>query len=188
MIIRFVEAIRLPPARTALVVRASQRQRGNEAAEPRWSILLTDCLPRQALQYPASGHVDPSAHLVSRSDGLCLTHVRRRELTIVQVESLDYDVLQCRVDGKPVMPFLADLATRSMRFRISAIHTKERLTSHARGDTDLAEVIDSHLNDGWLLDYRVWVFDTKEEAQETERRLFERNNDPDKYGWNAIHP
>ena len=67
-------------------------------------------------------------------------------------------------------------------------NTKERLTSHARGDTDLAEIIDSHLNDGWLLDYRVWVFDTKEEAQETERRLFERNNDPDKYGWNAIHP
>ena len=67
-------------------------------------------------------------------------------------------------------------------------NTKERLTSHARGDTDLAEIIDSHLNDGWLLDFRVWVFDTKEEAQETERRLFERNNDPDKYGWNAIHP
>ncbi|GJM24511.1 MAG: hypothetical protein DHS20C16_09260 [Phycisphaerae bacterium] len=43
-------------------------------------------------------------------------------LAIVQIESLDYDVVHYRVDGELVMPFLADLTTRSMSYRISAIH------------------------------------------------------------------
>lgn len=44
------------------------------------------------------------------------------KLAIVQVESLDYNVLQLNIDEQPVMPFLANLATRSMLFRISAFH------------------------------------------------------------------
>ncbi len=44
------------------------------------------------------------------------------KLAIVQIESLDYDVVQHRVDGELVMPFLSDLTTRSMSYRISAIH------------------------------------------------------------------
>lgn len=43
-------------------------------------------------------------------------------VVVVQVESLDYDVLGVDVDGQPVMPFLCDISDRSMFYRISAIH------------------------------------------------------------------
>lgn len=44
------------------------------------------------------------------------------KLSIVQVESLDYDVLACEVNGQPVMPFLKGLTARSYFYRIATIH------------------------------------------------------------------
>jgi len=44
------------------------------------------------------------------------------KVTIIQVESLDYDVVGLEVGGQHVMPFLRDLFDRSMRYRITAIH------------------------------------------------------------------
>ena len=43
------------------------------------------------------------------------------KVVVVQVESLDDSVVDHRVDGREVMPFLHDLSRRAMRFRISAI-------------------------------------------------------------------
>ena len=44
------------------------------------------------------------------------------KVVIVQVESLDFDVLDFDVDGQAVTPFLRDLSRRSMFYGISAIH------------------------------------------------------------------
>jgi phosphoglycerol transferase MdoB-like AlkP superfamily enzyme len=44
------------------------------------------------------------------------------KVVIIQVESLDYDVLHVDVNGEPVLPFLRSLLDRSMVFRIAAIH------------------------------------------------------------------
>ena len=44
------------------------------------------------------------------------------KVAIIQVESLDYDVVGLQVGGQVVMPFLRDLSNRSMRYRITAIH------------------------------------------------------------------
>ena len=45
-----------------------------------------------------------------------------QKVAIIQVESLDWAVLDFQVAGQPVMPFLSDLSRRSMRYRISAVH------------------------------------------------------------------
>ncbi|WP_404304869.1 LTA synthase family protein [Neorhodopirellula lusitana] len=44
------------------------------------------------------------------------------KVAIVQVESLDFDVIQSNVDGVPVMPFLRELQNQSMRYSVKPFH------------------------------------------------------------------
>lgn len=72
-------------------------------------------------------------------------------ISIVQVESLDWDVLDAQVEGEWVMPFLRDLRTRSMAYKIRPIH--ETGTS----DADFALLTGMKPN-GKVIPYRVRSF------------------------------
>jgi hypothetical protein len=77
-------------------------------------------------------HLDGAALLLRANEAARRTQNRLTPLespvqlgdsvVMIQVESLDYDVIDHEVGSEPVMPFLADLATQSMFFRIAAIH------------------------------------------------------------------
>lgn len=46
----------------------------------------------------------------------------KKNLAVVQIESLDYNVIEAEVDGKSVMPFLRDLKKRCNAFRVKPFH------------------------------------------------------------------
>ncbi len=60
------------------------------------------------------------------------------QLAIVQVESLDYDVVGFEIEGRAVMPFLRDLSRSSMLYRIRAIHKSGSC------DSDFAMLMNIH--------------------------------------------
>jgi hypothetical protein len=44
------------------------------------------------------------------------------KVVIIQVESLEFDILEFDVGGQPAMPFLRDMSRRSMLYRITPVH------------------------------------------------------------------
>lgn len=62
------------------------------------------------------------------------------------------------------------------------VNEKRRMCQYGRNGSHLAEIIHSHLRDGWSLYYRAYCAETKEKAVEIQNRLLARH----KYDWNLI--
>ena len=76
----------------------------------------------------------PQGALLQRANAVANTGTDRLSLiepplelgsnvVLIQVESLSAEVLQHEVDGRPVMPFLQELAQKAMSYTVRAIHT-----------------------------------------------------------------
>jgi hypothetical protein len=56
------------------------------------------------------------------------------------------------------------------------------MTSYGRDGSHLAQIIASHLTDGWYLHYRSWACPNKRKAEAMERSLLRQFD----YPWNGL--
>lgn len=92
---------------------------------------------------------------------------------------------QCDYDG-PTCYELAIRAPRGGKHRTvhcgQSANENRRMQRYGRDGSHLATIIQSHLNDGWHLNYRGWCCESPEAAQAMERRMLEKFD----YDWNIV--
>lgn len=74
-----------------------------------------------------------------------------QHLAVVQVESLDFNVLDAELDGKPVMPFLSQMKQQAVVFKVKPFHS----TGSAEADFSL---LTSSTPNGRIMPFKVHGF------------------------------